>query len=209
MPRSFSLVVIAVVATAGCSPLFYGDLGGGGEPSPAGSYTRGRAVLTITDRGRQVITLDRVAPGPHLYTHFGAQVQWYNHQGWGLTIMAPSPEGRAAFGSDPPPMVQLDRVTNGSHWTTDTEQERCVGDVDRVDASVIKGTAVCKGLRWTDVLRGGRVFLRPPRHVEGVRHSTRRSLSRLPDRGADLSASGVSVRLRPSLGRIRHAGRNL
>jgi hypothetical protein len=129
-------------------------------PSPLATYTRGKATITITAGNARVITLERVSPGPHLYTEYGAEVRWLNDDGWALGLIAPT--ARDPFGGSPA-VISMDRITDRSHLTTMTMSldNRCIVDVTKVDASGVSGKATCKGLRWTDALAGG-AFLRTP-----------------------------------------------
>jgi hypothetical protein len=153
-------LVLGSAVLVGCG-LFFPPFGMPGDafPSAAGTYTRGKATITITTGTRQVITLDRVSPGPHLYTEYGAEVRWLNDDGWALGLMAPT------TGDAPPATIWIDRIVGKSHLTTQSMgmETRCIVDVTKVDASRVSGKATCKGLRWTDVLAGG-MFLRsaPP-----------------------------------------------
>jgi hypothetical protein len=154
-----SLVFVAGVV-AGCG-LFFPPFGMSGDafPSAAATYMRGKANVTILTSGRrQLITLDRVSPGPHLYTEFGAEVRWLNNDGWALGLMG-SAQG-APFNA--PAGVWLDHVVGTSHLSTQTMAEsRCIVDLDKLDATGVSGKATCKGLRWIDVLAGD-TFMRSP-----------------------------------------------
>jgi hypothetical protein len=159
-----ALGFLAAGVVADCG-LFFPSFGMSGDafPSAAATYTRGKATVTILTSGRrQLITLDRVSPGPHLYTEFGAEVRWLNDDGWALALFAPA-QG-TPFGG-PPSTVWIDHVAGNLHLTTQTFAEnRCIIDVTKVDATAISGTATCKGLRWTDAL-ASTTFLNTPQPV--------------------------------------------
>jgi hypothetical protein len=136
--------------------------GEGAFPSAAATYTRGKATITITSGDRQVVTLHRVSPGPHLYTEFGGEVRWLNDDGWALALTAPTV--REAIVS-PPATITLDHIVGKSHLSTAQVEQRCIVDVDVIDATRVAGKATCKGLRWVDVLASS--YLRPPTEVAG------------------------------------------
>jgi hypothetical protein len=47
--------------------------------------------------------------------------------------------------------VSLDRIRDGSHWTTD-DPTRCTVAIDHADKTGIKGSASCTGVRWIDTM---------------------------------------------------------
>ena len=133
--------------------------GGPPGPSPLATYSKGQATLALSDGS--TITLDRISPGPHLFSEFGSNVRWSNADGWYLTV-AGAGAADGAFGEA---YLQLDRIQDHVHWTSD-DPTRCHVVVQVANASGLRGTAACSGMRWIDAL-GGSGFVGPPSPVPG------------------------------------------
>jgi hypothetical protein len=154
--RIGALAVVGVVL-AGCE-LLGPPADGFGEA--LATYETGYATMTIGD---ETIQLDQIAPGPHLTAGYGAEVYWYNDEGWGLRISG----GEASPGFfDIPAMLSIDRVRT-TYWSAMDWESGCDIKLTEIDEHGIRGTATCKGLRWTDMLHGGSSGWPQDRYVEG------------------------------------------
>jgi len=120
---------------------------GPGEPSPLATYTEGRATIELSDGS--TIVLDRISPGPHLFSEFGSNVRWSNADGWYLSVSGAGAID-AVFGAA---YLQVDRVAGGVHWTSDGPS-RCRVAIQTAKPSGLSGTATCSGLHWVDALGG-------------------------------------------------------
>jgi hypothetical protein len=158
-----ALVAIAVLAT-GCT---YGlpILGGFDDeipvPSIVGTYSQGSASLVNTrDGATETIALDRVGPGSQLTSDFGGSASWRNSSGWVLQVSAfdmsyaaPDTFESAAGGYSGDVVLQL--INGTDVWRADSFADagnRCIVDLNSVTATVLAGTATCRGLRWVDGL---------------------------------------------------------
>jgi hypothetical protein len=111
-------------------------------PTAEASFTTGQAAIAIT--GGETVVLDEVH-GNSGVTFDGLRVVWENEDGWYMTFTAytgaiPLPGGG---------YLQLDRIADNEHLTI-ADPSRCVTTTTQSDATGVKGTAVCRGLRWTD-----------------------------------------------------------
>jgi hypothetical protein len=153
-----SLAVVGVVPLlAGCA-FFDGpsDDGLDGEGQVLATYTSGHATLKIDG---STMVLDQLGGESELISGFGADVYWYNDAGWGLRFEAYGDSGLS--GND----VRIERVQT-TYWATDGGGD-CVVKVEKADATGLKGSATCHGLRWVDQLRGSRWGSDGPNYVKG------------------------------------------
>ncbi|MDQ6795542.1 MAG: hypothetical protein M3067_12140 [Chloroflexota bacterium] len=142
------------------------SFGPGGPPGPTAlaTFSRGRATLVLSDGSP--IVLDRISPGPHLFSEFGSNVRWSNADGWYLTVAgAGAVPGAGGAGAVGDAYVQLDRIQDHVHLTSD-DPSLCHVVIQVADVSGLRGTASCSGLRWVDAL-GGSGFVGPPSAVPG------------------------------------------
>jgi len=165
MIRFAALLAITVLA-AGCS-WFYGFPPGEAipEPSTIATYASGRATVTI-DGGGTTIVLDRLTTPGTLVDMYGGEVTWRNDDGWYMKLLGPTPTGplgRPGFGSA---YLQLDRIADGTHWTTSQFGPGCNVAIMQADAKGLVGSATCRSLRWSDALAGG-AFDASPSSVPG------------------------------------------
>jgi hypothetical protein len=137
-------LVLVALSAAGCELLFPGFSEDFPEASPIATYSKGTATLTLEDGTK--IVLDKLNAGPHLWTAFGSQVRWSDGDGWHLRV---SGAGEAALYMSP--SVSFDRIADGQHWTT-WNADACDVQIDLVDATALRGTATCEGLKWVDSL---------------------------------------------------------
>jgi hypothetical protein len=155
-----AMVVGAVPLLAGCD-LLMGTGSYNGYDDDLGeelaTYATGRATLEIDGR---TIVLDQLGAGPHLISGFGADVYWYNEDGWGLRLNAYDGDMMMS-GTD----ITIDRVQT-TYWSANGFDD-CVVEVDKADETGVKGSATCDGLRWSDQLRGSRGWSGGPSRVEG------------------------------------------
>jgi hypothetical protein len=135
---------------AGCGILFPGFSGPGGEDfanaSPIASYGQGHATITLGDG--TVVELKKLRGEAELYKTFGASVTWESTDGWYLQANA---TGDVGLLGPPSAYLSIERITGTEHWST-RDPGRCIVDVDKVDATGLKGAATCKGLEWRDAL---------------------------------------------------------
>jgi hypothetical protein len=133
-------MVLSLVA-AGCAFFDYPEEDFGGVMT---RYATGSATVTI---GEERHVLDHVAPSSQLIADFGAEVYWFNDDGWGLRLTG------GTMGSMLPAMLSIDWVRT-RYWSASDFGGQCKVKLDQADAKRVKGTATCTGLRWSDMLRG-------------------------------------------------------
>jgi hypothetical protein len=147
-----TLALVAGLTVTGCQyllgfdpsdPAFTDDFA---NPSPLATFGQGRATVTI--EGEPPVVLDRLAAPGSVYKDLGSDATFTNADGWYVRVSGATP-GASPFGLGG--WIQLDRLTGGQHWTT-SDPSRCVLTVVRADATGLRGTATCKGLRWSDAL---------------------------------------------------------
>ena len=129
------------LALSGCALFDYPEDDFGGVVS---RYATGSATVTI---GSERHVLDQVAPSSQLMAGFGAEVYWFNDDGWGLRLTG------GTAGSMLPAMLSVDWVRT-TYWSASDYGGQCNVKLDQADAKLVKGTATCTGLRWSDMLRG-------------------------------------------------------
>lgn len=140
----------AVVVVSGCQYLF----GFPSEPpfpmpTTAGAYDQGRATITIgTD---PAIALDELSRPGTFDPSFGGEATFRGDDGWYVQVYGASLGSGGLFGTGG--YLTLDRIVDRQHWTT-ADPTRCVVTVTVADESTLRGTATCKGLRWSDALGG-------------------------------------------------------
>lgn len=162
-----AFAAIAAVAVSGCE-LLYGltpypsaiEPDEFALPSPIAVYPSGRATLTID--GEAPLVLDRVTVPGRLDGSFGSDLVLSNDDGWYVRVSGVMPPG-TIYGTGG--YVMVDRVVDGSHWTT-ADPSRCIVTVEQADATALRGTASCKGLRWSDAI-GSLTMSLEPSYVEG------------------------------------------
>ena len=162
---TLALVTTAAVFVAGCELLYpLGSVGEGEfeQPEPLATYSSGTATLEFED-GTTVV-LDQISDGPHLFTHFGGGVNWYNDEGWGLQLHLYDVSMTGNDFTDG--VASLDRIQDVTHWTTMGEGG-CSLKIEVADETGLRGTARCIEQQWVDTLRGGMPFEGTPRPVEG------------------------------------------
>ena len=168
-----SLPLLASVLVAGCYFPF-GGFGGFDDdqipfPTVLAEYSTGSAQIVLTHDGEsQTVTLDQMGRGSSLDNLSGAAVSWKSGDGWILqvtaydvgAVFAPFPSPRAS--SSPAPNsdmgaysgeVTIQRISGAEFWTASSYSasgNRCIVDIVDVSASVVEGSATCRGLRWSD-----------------------------------------------------------
>jgi hypothetical protein len=168
--RLLLLVALASLLT-GCDLLYYSlypptDPWDPTETPITSSYEEGAASLDF-DEGTLVVALDGLAPGSRYDSLMGASVGWKDDAGWSLTVMAYDP---STFGGFPGPggTVTIGRVEGHEYWVAGGyyDESRCIVTVDEITESLVRGTARCDRLRWTDGTTQS-VSLMAPVYVEG------------------------------------------
>jgi len=143
------ILALAVPWLAGCSYFGFpypGDFEDYPEPSIIATYETGTATITLEDG--TLIELDQVARHSTLDTMSGTSVRWTGGDGWHLTLGGAGGDDEI-YGSFA--YLQFDRIVDTEHWTI-FDSDRCIVDVERVDKTVVEGTATCRGLEWFDAL---------------------------------------------------------
>lgn len=152
----------AVLAGACVFPNLAG-LGEGPFPMPTvlATYTTGSADLSVTQGGQtEQLVLNEVGRGSTLNSMAGAGVTWRNDSGWSVQVtsysfgalIAPSASGSPendSYSGD----LKVQRISGNEFWVargTGISGNRCIVDIAESSASVIRGSATCRGLRWED-----------------------------------------------------------
>ena len=148
-PAHVLAVGLLMAGTSGCTLL---DLLLGGSsfnpqepfpfPSAAATFTSGHATI---DLGAQTIVLDHLKSGGTVTDELGTSATWANGEGWYLTFSGYPDVG---FGAESG-YLSLNRIFDGQHWVT-YDPTRCVTTTDHANATGIAGTAICRGLEWSD-----------------------------------------------------------
>ncbi len=155
-----SLVVAAatgaLLATGGCTFLYPPFDPEASVPIPTiiASYSTGDATMTMASD--LVITFPDVADGATVDSEYGSSVRWFGPDGWSLSVIGAG----AAESSYFPVYLIIDRISDGQHLTI-FDPDRCIVDIDQVDASGLLGSATCRGLAWTDALDNPLLFGSP------------------------------------------------
>lgn len=118
--------------------------------SPIARYATGSATIAIKDG--ETIKLDQVAKGSGVESLMGSDVRWTGSSGWHLRLMGAG--GTEEF-SPPDGFISFDRITDGQHWTSSLDGDRCIVDVVSADKKSLRGSATCKGVEWFDALDVG------------------------------------------------------
>ncbi len=163
-PRSglIGLVALAALVTGGCQYLLGFDPSDPSftDPKPLASYASGRATITIGSD--PAIVLDELTRPGTFDAVYGGEASFHNAAGWYVRISGASTT--SGF-MGPGGFLQLDRIIDGQHWTI-WDPTRCIVTVQSVDEKALRGTASCKGLRWSDALGFGIGSLEPT-YIEG------------------------------------------
>lgn len=147
-----AVVVLVVAGTSGCTLL---DLLLGtppfdpNQPFPSfafptaeATFTTGRATIELDG---ETIVLDELAGEAGVNFDLGTHVVWENDEGWYMTFTAYPGESGFPGGA----YLSIDRIADSEHWVL-SDPSRCVTTTDQSDASGVKGSATCRGLRWAE-----------------------------------------------------------
>jgi hypothetical protein len=158
------LALIVALSAAGCE-LLYGydptDDDAFAPPKSIATYREGEATITIADE--PAIALETLTSGELLDGWYGGEATWSNASGWYVRIMGAGVDG-GLFGSGA--TLMLDRIVDNGHWTV-LDPSRCIVTIEAADAKSLRGSATCKGLRWSDALGTGTGFIDPV-YIDGV-----------------------------------------
>jgi len=131
------------------------------------TYATGSAQLVLTQAGQtETIQLTRVGRGSTLDNFSGAAVGWRSDDGWVLQVMAyefgavppnlrsPAPTSSAtevsgSYSGD----ITIQLIADHEFWTATSWSDsgnRCIVDIEDATATLIKGSATCRGLKWAD-----------------------------------------------------------
>jgi hypothetical protein len=148
--------VSLVFVLGGCELLMRGALGedlGGDFPSssPIAAYAHGTATIAVA--GGETIVLDQVGAGAGVDSLYGSDVRWTGSKGWNVRISGVGGDSGGFGGGNPfgSGYLTFDRLTEGQHWSS-MFGDRCIVNIDVVDAQALRGRATCKGVEWFDVL---------------------------------------------------------
>ena len=166
MPGRATVIPLALGASlllGGCQYL-YGfdptDPDAFAPPSPLATYVEGNATIAIADD--PLIELGRISSAALYDSWYGGEGTWSNADGWYVRVYGAT--GTGAFGLSG--SVTLDRIVDGQHWTT-FDTSRCIVTIEAADAKALRGSAICKGLRWSDALGGSYGSMLEPGYVAG------------------------------------------
>ena len=164
MPRV--LLTAAAFLVAGCFFPSLGSLADLGDPGPFPSilatYTRGSATFAITRSGTtETIALTEVGRGSQATSIVGTTVSWRNEDGWILQLTAydvgsdfgPRPSAASSEDESYSGDVSLQLIADHEFWRADSygaAGNRCIVDIEEADETEVRGSATCRGLRWTD-----------------------------------------------------------
>ncbi len=159
------LILAAAFVTSGCQYL----LGLGMDPTApfpddfgSGSMARyPTGTATVTIGGGAPMVLDRVTVPGTYDPSYGAQITLGGPDGWYVQLFDVS---TAMPGDENFAFLGLERIVDQQHWTL-ADPSRCALTVTQADATGLRGTASCRGLRWADALAGG--WVGGPHHIEG------------------------------------------
>ena len=155
------IVGLAALVAGGCQYLLgYPTDPNFALPSPSAAYREGHATVSL---GKQpAITLGQLSQPGTFDTMLGAEATFRGDDGWYLRIVGATAGGgfmQTAF-------IQLDRISGGEHWTT-VDPSRCVVTITAADKDALRGSASCKGLRWSDAVAGGMYGGLEPAYIDG------------------------------------------
>jgi hypothetical protein len=136
-------------------------------PTVLATYTAGSAELRVTQgAGAEQVVLDEIGRGSTLNSLEGAGVTWRNEAGWSVqviaynfdSLLAPVASGRpTASGSSEGESysgdLKVQRIAGNEFWIARASGQsgnRCIVDIAEASASLIRGSATCRGLRWED-----------------------------------------------------------
>lgn len=165
--RALWIIVLALGAAAtlaGCQYLYGSALDEDVDtPKQLATYVDGSASVTIGDA--DPIELGELNNGALYEDFWGGEATWSNGDGWYVRISGASGNTGMFAGLT---ALSLDRVAEGRHWTT-FDSSRCVVTIEQADERGLKGTASCKGLRWSDALGafGGLGVGLEPTYIDG------------------------------------------
>ena len=155
-------LLAAVVVAGGCVFPDFGAFGGFSDdeipmPSVLAVFADGSASLEITQAGAsQTVSLDSVGRGSQIDSLTGSTINWRNGDGWVLVVTAYD-FGGGIFGAresaEFPGDVTIERIQGGEFWRADSygpSGNRCIVDVAEASETVVRGTATCRALTWTD-----------------------------------------------------------
>ncbi|MGH2474136.1 MAG: hypothetical protein ACRDIL_02640 [Candidatus Limnocylindrales bacterium] len=124
-------------------------------PTPEAVYGEGRATVKIGSD--PAITLDELARPGTFDPMIGGEVTFRGVDGWSVQVLGAQVGGGFML---QPGWIQLDRIVDGQHWTI-ADPTRCVLTIVAADPFALRGSATCKGLRWSDALGGGAYMPEP------------------------------------------------
>lgn len=151
-----AIVAAVVLVAAGCE-LLYGlpvDPDASYEP-PKPAYVEGRATVRIGDG--PLMVFDELSRAGTYDSLFGGDVTFRGDDGWSLQVTGAMDAGGVGGFMPPVAWTQLDRIVDGQHWTV-ADPSRCIVTA-QADPFAFRGTATCKGLRWSDAI--GRGYAEP------------------------------------------------
>jgi hypothetical protein len=112
--------------------------------SPAATFSTGSATI---ERDGVATVLDELAGPATVGGQLGAKVTWTDGEGLYLSYFAlPDMAGLPTSS-----YISIDWIAEGRHWML-LDPSRCVTTTDQADATGVAGSAICRGLQWSDWL---------------------------------------------------------
>ena len=112
-------------------------------PSPVATYSAGSATIEMD---HETVVLDQIVGTGTLDPDFGTDVKWTNGEGWYLSYYGLS-DASGVFADEG--YLSIDRIADSEHWVV-YNPERCITTTDEAGPNGLSGTAICRGLEWSD-----------------------------------------------------------
>ena len=110
--------------------------------SAAATYSTGQATVKLNG---ETLVLDQLVPGAAADSEYGTHVVWTDGAGWYVSYSSVPDSG--VLGT--PGLLTFDRIVDHAHWVI-VDPFRCVTTTTKADPTQLVGTALCRGLTWSD-----------------------------------------------------------
>jgi hypothetical protein len=127
-------------------------------PTAEATFTTGSATINLAG---ETLVLDQLASGGTITDELGIRATWTNGDGWYLTFYGFPDMGLISESG----YLSIDRIFDDQHRVI-YDPSRCITTTERADATGVAGTALCRGLEWSDYFSSisGMGF---PQEIEG------------------------------------------